>query len=92
LLVVDTSTTTRSLRAISGEAGLEGRLPELYWPDPDGSIVLELVDGRVIRARALIGDGLPVRLEAAGIDDLIGSGRTTVRHQATSSFTATGSL
>ena len=46
------------------------------WPEPDGSIALELADGRVIHGRALIGamGSQYRRLEAAGVDDLIGSG------------------
>jgi thioredoxin reductase (NADPH) len=46
------------------------------WPEPDGSIGLELADGAVVRAGALIGamGSQYRRLEAQGVDALIGSG------------------
>lgn len=46
------------------------------WPEPDGSLSLELPMGDVVRGRTLIGamGSQYRRLEAAGVDDLIGSG------------------
>jgi thioredoxin reductase len=46
------------------------------WPEPDGSIGLELANGAVVRAHAMIGamGSQYRRLEAAGLDELIGSG------------------
>jgi thioredoxin reductase (NADPH) len=46
------------------------------WPGPDGSIALELTDGAVVRGRALIGamGSQYRRLEAEGVDELLGSG------------------
>lgn len=46
------------------------------WPEPDGSIGLELANGAVVRAHAMIGSmgSQYRRLESAGLDELIGSG------------------
>ena len=46
------------------------------WAESDGSLAVELADGAVVRGRALIGamGSQYRRLEAAGIEDLIGSG------------------
>lgn len=46
------------------------------WPEPDGSIGLELANGAVVRGHAMIGamGSQYRRLEADGVDELIGSG------------------
>ena len=46
------------------------------WPEADGSIGFELADGAVVRGRTVIGAmGSQYRqLEAAGVDELVGSG------------------
>jgi thioredoxin reductase (NADPH) len=46
------------------------------WPQPDGSFVLELVDGSTVRARTLIGamGSQYRRLQAEGVDELVGAG------------------
>jgi thioredoxin reductase (NADPH) len=46
------------------------------WPEADGSIAFELADGAVVQGRTVIGamGSEYRRLEAAGVDELIGSG------------------
>ena len=46
------------------------------WPEPDGTLGLELVNGAVVRGRSLIGamGSQYRRLEAPGVDELIGAG------------------
>ncbi|HKP17290.1 MAG TPA: FAD-dependent oxidoreductase [Gaiellaceae bacterium] len=46
------------------------------WPEPDGRVALQLSDGSVVRGRALIGatGSHYRRLDAEGVDDLIGVG------------------
>jgi thioredoxin reductase (NADPH) len=46
------------------------------WPGPDGSFVIELVGGSTVKARALIGamGSQYRRLQADGVDELLGAG------------------
>jgi thioredoxin reductase (NADPH) len=46
------------------------------WPEADGSIAFELADGAVVQGRTVIGamGSQYRRLEAAGVDELVGSG------------------
>jgi thioredoxin reductase (NADPH) len=46
------------------------------WPEPDGSLAFELASGDVVRSRASIGamGSQYRRLEAAGVDELVGAG------------------
>ena len=46
------------------------------WPEADGSIAFELADGAVVQGRTVIGTmgSQYRRLEAAGVDELVGSG------------------
>jgi len=46
------------------------------WPEADGSIAFELADGTVVQGRTVIGamGSEYRRLEAAGVDELVGSG------------------
>jgi thioredoxin reductase (NADPH) len=46
------------------------------WPEPDGSVTFELSDGALVRGRAVIGamGSEYRRLDAFGVDELLGSG------------------
>lgn len=46
------------------------------WPEPDGSLGFELADGAVVQGRAMVGamGSQYRRLEAAGVDELVGAG------------------